>query len=1221
MYYSYLLKKKAFRVTLLFQLLVLAGITNTYAQNHPDLFDNYEFNGSFNRDNHLHTDYYTTEYTWVSGSQVNGLTTGGKLTIGSEASNYNYQGFFNCIGHGATTSSSNAEKRFLIVNGCGGDKDYLHLANNTPSNKKIIQYQVQNVQPNVMYDLKFWATNLSDGQIAQLPGYYARVNFRIQCNGSDVQTTQSGSPVNWEPLYTNGQAVWRESPTFRMNSGNSTQLLISFYDDCVYTTDSGDDFGIDDVSLRLAPEYNVTAQSFFATPAYVAYEYPSITLQPGIHFNTTLPTGAPITPPIYTAVRKGETDQWVTTANTAVQTSKGSVYIDLDDNLKFHYIPGSNANPGEVDCFQYRITRFGLSASATITVNISEYHQDDSTYDIVAVSNPTEGGAVNGFGIFLEGTLCTLTAMANEGYSFANWTEGDETVVSNEAVYTFTVTEDKKLVANFTPKSYSVTASLNLLEGGTVTGTGTYYHGASATLTATANEDYDFVYWTEDGTVVSTEAVYTFTVTGNRDLVANFTLSSHPITYQWTPTGVQNLNISGPVSAISGSDVTVTYTSNVAPYLLASLTAQTGETNISMIPITSGEENKRKFIMPDGDVVVTAVYQAIELEQLPDIFQFQAPGVPGFNIPTADYTSYAYYVLKPGGVNWDIYTPADFENSDNFVRVGQWYYYLSITNPFGTFQSIVMSFQVNLNHPPHWVLTQHLGLYGLWCSDNMIGTVIIMIDGELIQNTNYELAAFIGYELVSDGYFPDPENNFVYYPVLNGYDLEEDEEISDNHITFRIYDHEEGRELDMVSTTMVVYSDGGMVGSPLYPLVVNFFTHETRFELVNDASELQYGDLIVIADADGNYVMNTDQEANYRGASEATVSNGILTWDEGVEFPAQIIELYKADPCPDGQFALFVNDGYLWAAGDTQDRLGTGNNPNNANYVWTFDITDGEAEIVAQGTNLHNVLSFDSEVFFTCHTDMENPVSIYKMVLTPSIYTVSLTTDPPAGGIVAGVGTYEEGTEVTITATPNTPYSFVYWVNNDTNEVITENPYTFNITEDVELVASFSTEVIQTSELIQGWNWWTPTVQCPLAQLERALGTSGLTIQSEASGSCSYANGHWSGTLGSLVHGQMYRIKTDAACTMSVTGAPVASVEVSLAPGVHWFGYTGSASTNVDSVFDVVFNPTLNDKVISQNEGFAIFNGISWEGTLTTLIPGKGYIYVSRATETKTVLF
>ena len=71
--------------------------------------------------------------------------------------------------------------------------------------------------------------------------------------------------------------------------------------------------------------------------------------------------------------------------------------------------------------------------------------------------------------------------------------------------------------------SYVINATASPIEGGIVTGAGTYNHGTTCTLTASANEGYIFVKWTENGTEVSTDATYSFTVTGDRTLAANFT--------------------------------------------------------------------------------------------------------------------------------------------------------------------------------------------------------------------------------------------------------------------------------------------------------------------------------------------------------------------------------------------------------------------------------------------------------------------------------------------------------------------------------------------------------------------------------------------------------------------------------------------------------------------------------------------------------------------------
>ena len=69
-------------------------------------------------------------------------------------------------------------------------------------------------------------------------------------------------------------------------------------------------------------------------------------------------------------------------------------------------------------------------------------------WTIEATPNPTEGGTITGTGDYEQSAICTLTAIANEGYVFANWTENDE-VVSTDATYTFTVDASRTLVANF----------------------------------------------------------------------------------------------------------------------------------------------------------------------------------------------------------------------------------------------------------------------------------------------------------------------------------------------------------------------------------------------------------------------------------------------------------------------------------------------------------------------------------------------------------------------------------------------------------------------------------------------------------------------------------------------------------------------------------------------------------------------------------------------------
>ena len=141
-------------------------------------------------------------------------------------------------------------------------------------------------------------------------------------------------------------------------------------------------------------------------------------------------------------------------------------------------------------------------------------------YTITAIAGPEEGGTVIGSGGYNHGDECTLTAIANEGYSFVNWTK-DGTEVSVDSAYTFAVTETAVYVAHF-QLLYTITVSAAPANGGSVEGGGSFNYGQNCTITATASNNYNFSHWTDDGDVVSMEASYTFTVTGNRSLVAHF---------------------------------------------------------------------------------------------------------------------------------------------------------------------------------------------------------------------------------------------------------------------------------------------------------------------------------------------------------------------------------------------------------------------------------------------------------------------------------------------------------------------------------------------------------------------------------------------------------------------------------------------------------------------------------------------------------------------------
>ena len=132
---------------------------------------------------------------------------------------------------------------------------------------------------------------------------------------------------------------------------------------------------------------------------------------------------------------------------------------------------------------------------------------------ITTAASPTSGGTVSGGGVYDEDDKPTLTATPSNGYKFVKWQDGNtdnprKITVSGNATYT----------AYFEKLKYTVSTAVTPSGSGTVTGGGTYEHGATATLTATANSGYKFIKWNDNVTTNPRKV----TVTGAATYTANF---------------------------------------------------------------------------------------------------------------------------------------------------------------------------------------------------------------------------------------------------------------------------------------------------------------------------------------------------------------------------------------------------------------------------------------------------------------------------------------------------------------------------------------------------------------------------------------------------------------------------------------------------------------------------------------------------------------------------
>jgi len=147
------------------------------------------------------------------------------------------------------------------------------------------------------------------------------------------------------------------------------------------------------------------------------------------------------------------------------------------------------------------------------------YYREDFT--ITTSSNPTNGGATTGDGNYSYNQTATVLATRNSGWTFHNWTENGS-VVSTDSSYSFPVTSNRSLVANFTQDTFLIQTQENPVTGGQTTGDGYYLAGTTATVQAFPYTNWGFLYWKEDQAIVCYYPSYSFTVTQERVLTAYF---------------------------------------------------------------------------------------------------------------------------------------------------------------------------------------------------------------------------------------------------------------------------------------------------------------------------------------------------------------------------------------------------------------------------------------------------------------------------------------------------------------------------------------------------------------------------------------------------------------------------------------------------------------------------------------------------------------------------
>ena len=656
--------------------------------------------------------------------------------------------------------------------------------------------------------------------------------------------------------------------------------------------------------------------------------------------------------------------------------------VTATPNIEYNFVNWTNGNAVVSTNASYTFT---VTEAADLVANFAI-----KTFEITASAEPNTYGNVTGAGTFEYGSTVTLTASPNLGYVFFNWTKNGQ-VVSDEATLSFTAEDGVagEYVAHFATKIFTIAASANPTAGGSISGAGQIQEGQTCTLVATPNIAYNFVSWTQNGNVVSTDPSYSFEVVDDASFVANFEMKTFEIVTTASPAtygqalGGNTYNYGAIVNldAIpSGNYIFANWTKN-------------GE-------VVSTNANYT-FTAVDG---VAGEYVANFTTQLYDITASVNPANTGTVAGTGAYSEGQSCTLVATAkigykfVNWtkngvEVSTDASY----TFTVTGAAAYVANFTEL-----------------TPYWSFNTHMQYQAT-------ATFEVVLDGVSLRHSEngqyYELGVFVGDECRGAA-LPAEVPAQLGGGCIYGMTIYSEQQ-SGEHLEFRVYNHLVGDEAFVDCSTDIIFTANANWGNAVYPQVITLTTDYTPRYYVTTSVAPENGGTVTGAgrfkeglectltatpDIAYNFVNWTKD-----GQVVSTQANYTFTVTEEAEYVANFaIKTFEITVSAEPEEQGSVSGAGTYEYGQTVTLTGTP----SLGYIffkWTKNGVD---------------VSTDAEYTFTA---VDGVAGEYVGHFATKVFDITASANPTAGGTVSGAGQIQEGQTCTLVATPNTGYNFVNW--------------------------------------------------------------------------------------------------------------------------------------------------------------------------------------------------
>ena len=702
------------------------------------------------------------------------------------------------------------------------------------------------------------------------------------------------------------------------------------------------------------------------------------------------------------------------------------VNLEATPNTGYNFINWSENGVNISDDSNYSFISFG---NRQLTANF-----ELKSYIIGTTSLPVEGGFTNGGGIYSHGSLVTLQAIKNIGYSFLNWTENN-VEISSDSILTMTALNDVDYVANFALNNYLINASSVPVGSGNVEGTGNFNHGDSVFLKAVPLDGYQFDSWSENGAELSSDSLYKFIAVTNRSLTANFSLKNYSITATALP--IIGGTTSGAGIFTHGTEANLIATP-ASGYFFSNWTE--GDSVVSI--------DSNYLFLANSDRNLVANFSEVQFLVTTKV----NPALSGITTGDSNYTnlSFATVAAYPN-IGWEF---NNWSENDNILAADTAYSFIVLQN-----RELTANFRkkiYSLNADPFPTEGGIVDGTGFFPHDSLItisadasigwhfinwteNDSIISIDSIFSFNLLKERDLVANFEKniyqVSTLVYPEMAGNTIGDSLYTFGDSVNLVAVPNTNSGWEFVNWTKG-EIEISQDSVLTFLSNDNVNLianfKLKDYSVNLSSFPANAGKVEGVGVYTHGESVTISavpEAGWLFANWMDGENNISSDPELTFSI-----NETKNLTANFAhELYSLNSTPDPAEAGYVTGSGTFYYNQTTTLIPV------ANPGWEFvNWTENDA-----------VISTDSLLNLSITKN-----TLLKANFKQIDYSISCLANPVEGGITLGCGISRYNKEIELTATPNDGWEFVNWTEN--GEIISIlQDYKFNVIEHRNIVANF----------------------------------------------------------------------------------------------------------------------------------------------------------------------